>query len=59
MIQNIKNSKKAAAVERIYMPGEIEYEKNVQLLKNGIKLNEKTVKQLNELAKKVGATDFI
>ena len=51
MIQKIRNSKKAVGFERIYMPGEIEYEKNTELLKNGIKLNENVINELNGLAK--------
>jgi len=57
MIQNIKNSKKAVGFERIYMPGEIEYDKNMELLEKGIMVNEKVVNQLNELAENLGIRD--
>ena len=54
MIQNIKTSKKAVGFQRIYMPGEIEYDKHIELLKNGIKLSENTIEQLNKLAQNLG-----
>lgn len=54
MIKSIRNSEKAEGVSRIYMPGEIEYEKSIETRKNGIAVNEKVVKELNELAKNFG-----
>lgn len=59
MIQKIRNSKKAVGFERIYMPGEIEFNKNIELLKKGIKLNKNTIKELNELAKKLMVSDHL
>lgn len=50
MIQKIRNSKKAVGFDRIYLPGEIEYEKNIDLLEKGITLNENLIDQLYKLA---------
>lgn len=54
MIENIKNSKKAAGFDRIYMPGEIEHKKNAELLLKGITLNKNVINELNGLAKHLG-----
>lgn len=50
MIRRIRNSEKAVGFDRIYMPGEIEYEKNLELQKTGIPVNEKVITELNDLA---------
>jgi LDH2 family malate/lactate/ureidoglycolate dehydrogenase len=49
----IKASKKADGVSRIYLPGEIEFEKEKKSMKEGIEVNEGTVKNLNLLLEKV------
>lgn len=59
MIQNIKNSKKAVGFDRIYMPGEIEYDKNMELLERGITVNEKVMNQLKDLAESLEISDFL
>jgi len=50
MIRRIRNSEKAVGFDRIYMPGEIEYEKTLELQKTGIPVNEKVIAELNDLA---------
>ncbi|MDK2836484.1 MAG: hypothetical protein PWP21_1261, partial [Thermosediminibacterales bacterium] len=57
MIQRIRNSKKAEGVDRIYMPGEIEYLKSKELIEKGITVNEKVIKELNDLAENLGISD--
>lgn len=52
-IESIKQSKKAKGVFRIYLPGEIESEKENQSLTEGIPLSDSTVNSLNELLEKV------
>jgi LDH2 family malate/lactate/ureidoglycolate dehydrogenase len=49
----IKASKKADGVSRIYLPGEIEFEKEKESIKEGIEVSEGTVKNLNLLLEKV------
>jgi LDH2 family malate/lactate/ureidoglycolate dehydrogenase len=49
----IKGSKKASGVSRIYLPGEIEAEKERLSLKDGIEINPGTAKDLNDLLEKV------
>lgn len=57
MVRRIKESNKAAGVNRIYMPGEIEYEKNIELQKTGITLTEEVVNELNDLAERLGISE--
>jgi len=52
-IGSIKKSKKAKGVSRIYLPGEIEFEKEKENLAEGIELNESVVSDLNQLLEKV------
>jgi len=49
----ITGSKKARGVSRIYLPGEIEAEKERLSLKDGIEISPGTVKDLNDLLEKV------
>jgi LDH2 family malate/lactate/ureidoglycolate dehydrogenase len=49
----ITGSKKARGVSRIYLPGEIEAEKERLSLKDGVEISLGTVKDLNELLEKV------
>jgi len=51
--ETIKGSKKASGVSRIYLPGEIEAEKERSNLKDGIEINPGTAKDLNDLLEKV------
>ena len=48
----IRKSRKTKGVSRIYLPGEIELEKEKKSLKDGIELNESLVKSLNSLLEK-------
>ncbi|MFO7996411.1 MAG: Ldh family oxidoreductase [Dehalococcoidia bacterium] len=54
MVRTIKESNKAPGVDRIYMPGEIEYEKSIELRKTGITLTTAVVNELNDLAESLG-----
>ncbi|MDD4146615.1 MAG: Ldh family oxidoreductase [Clostridia bacterium] len=58
MIQNIRNSKVAAGFNRIYMPGEIEYEKSKKIRAQGITIDETVFRNLNELAQKLGVPEL-
>ena len=49
---SIRKSRKTKGVSRIYLPGEIELEKEKKSLENGIELNESLVKSLNGLLEK-------
>lgn len=51
--ESIKKSKKAEGIARIYLPGEIELEKEKKSLLEGIELNGSVVSDLNELLEKV------
>jgi LDH2 family malate/lactate/ureidoglycolate dehydrogenase len=48
-LSSIKGSKKADGVSRIYLPGEIEFEKERKSLAEGIELGDSVVKNLNQL----------
>jgi len=50
---SIKGSKKAKGVSRIYLPGEIELEKEKKSLAEGIVLGDSVVKALNDILEKV------
>jgi LDH2 family malate/lactate/ureidoglycolate dehydrogenase len=50
----LKNGPKAAGQERIYIPGEKEYEKTELYLREGIPLNPKVAIDLAAIAKEVG-----
>jgi LDH2 family malate/lactate/ureidoglycolate dehydrogenase len=52
-IESIRKSKKAKGVLRIYLPGEIELERERKSLTEGIELNESMVSDLNQLLEKV------
>lgn len=58
MIQNIRSSKLGAGFNRIYMPGEIEFEKSKEIRAKGITLNETVFCKLNELAKELGVPEL-
>jgi LDH2 family malate/lactate/ureidoglycolate dehydrogenase len=54
MIRNIKGSPKAKGSERIWLPGEMEWERRAVALKEGILLPEIVLNSLAKLAKEVG-----
>lgn len=54
-VESIKQSKKAKGVSRIYLPGEIESEREKKSLTEGIPLSDSTVNSLNQLLEKVGS----
>ena len=49
---SIKRSRKAKGVSRIYLPGEIEFEKEKKALSEGIELSDSVVSSLNQLLEK-------
>jgi len=49
----IKQSKRAKGVSQIYLPGEIEFEKERKSMAEGIQLNDSVVSDLNRLLEKV------
>nr|WP_263324757.1 Ldh family oxidoreductase [Neobacillus sp. Marseille-Q6967] len=51
-IQEIKAEPKADGVEEILIPGEIEFRRTAERMKNGIVLPEKTVQELDQIGKK-------
>ena len=53
-IREIKNSPKATGAERIYIPGEMEWEKRDEALKHGITFPEPVLKNLIGFAEDVG-----
>jgi len=48
----VKASKKAVGVSRIYLPGEIEFEKEKVSMKEGVEVNEGVVRNINLLLEK-------
>jgi LDH2 family malate/lactate/ureidoglycolate dehydrogenase len=52
-VASIRGSRKAKGVLRIYLPGEIEFEKEKTSSEEGIELNPGTVKDLNQLLERV------
>jgi LDH2 family malate/lactate/ureidoglycolate dehydrogenase len=54
--KSIKGSKRAKGVSRIYLPGEIESEKEEMSAREGIEINAETVKNLNQLLEKYGSS---
>ena len=51
--ESIRGSKKAKGVSRIYLPGEIESEKERASSREGIEINADTAKHLNQLLEKI------
>jgi LDH2 family malate/lactate/ureidoglycolate dehydrogenase len=51
-LASIKSSRRAKGVFRIFLPGEIEYEKEQRSLKEGIEVNPATAGKLNALLEK-------
>lgn len=58
MIQSIRESKKAVGFDRIFMPGEIEYEKSKDLSVKGIPVNQAVLEELNTLATALGVANL-
>jgi LDH2 family malate/lactate/ureidoglycolate dehydrogenase len=56
LCRTLKNSTKAKGYERIYLPGEIEYELKKERLLSGIPLPDSVIKLLNSFAKEIGIT---
>jgi LDH2 family malate/lactate/ureidoglycolate dehydrogenase len=52
-VESIKKTKKAKDVSRIYLPGEIELEKEKKSLAEGIELNDSLAQNLDQLLKRV------
>jgi LDH2 family malate/lactate/ureidoglycolate dehydrogenase len=52
-VKSIRGSRKAKGVSRIYLPGEIEFEKEKTSSKEGIEINAETAKNLNQLLEKI------
>jgi len=52
-VASIRGSRKAKGISRIYLPGEIEFEREKTSSAEGIELNPGTVKDLNELLERV------
>jgi LDH2 family malate/lactate/ureidoglycolate dehydrogenase len=54
MIREIKGAPRAAGVERIYLPGEMEWERRDQALRHGLQLPDYVLTNLLGLAEEVG-----
>ncbi|MBN1553627.1 MAG: Ldh family oxidoreductase [Phycisphaerae bacterium] len=54
MIRSIRRAPKAKGSERIYLPGEMEWDKRVDYEANGIPLTEDIIKSLTEIAETYG-----
>jgi LDH2 family malate/lactate/ureidoglycolate dehydrogenase len=55
-VMNLKGMKKAKHTTEIFLPGEIEHNREVNSVTNGIKLDDKAVGVLNALLEKIGST---
>lgn len=55
LLERVRNSEKADGVERVYTPGEIEWEKAEEQRRDGILLTRQEVQALNELAVEWGS----
>ena len=54
MVEGIKSSPRMPGIEEILVPGELEYRRREERLKQGIPLATATVENLNELARACG-----
>jgi LDH2 family malate/lactate/ureidoglycolate dehydrogenase len=59
LVQDIKFSSLAPGFERIYLPGEIEHERRVKYLAEGIPMATATIESLNSLAKQLGIEQIL
>ena len=57
MIREIKNAPKAKGAERIYLPGEMEWERREKALTNGVQLPDYVIVNLYGLAEDFGMTE--
>lgn len=57
LIRQMRNSLRAPGADRIYVPGEIEDEKEEDALINGVPLSDVTIDSLNGLAEDLGMAD--
>jgi LDH2 family malate/lactate/ureidoglycolate dehydrogenase len=55
-VKSLKGMKKSKQATEILLPGEIEHNREVISLKNGIKLDDKAVEVLNALLEKIGSS---
>ena len=55
---NIKGLKKARGFDEIYMPGEIEYNREKQSLKEGISIEDSEISNINKLVESIGAAQL-
>ena len=53
-LERIRNSEKAAGCDRIYTHGEKAKENETRVMKKGIRMNEATLREIDELAIKIG-----
>ncbi|WP_174732383.1 Ldh family oxidoreductase [Mesobacillus harenae] len=58
LVSYIKDSKKAAGTEQIYLPGEIEFLKEKRNKETGISIEEQTFRKLNELSKQLNIAEL-
>jgi LDH2 family malate/lactate/ureidoglycolate dehydrogenase len=58
LIRQIKSSRLAPGTDRVYLPGEIEYERRAVYVKEGIPLSLTVVEDLYNLARQVGISDI-
>lgn len=54
LIEKIKDCPRAANIDEIFIPGEIEYNVQQKRLKEGIPVSRAVLRDLNELGKRVG-----
>ena len=55
-LKSLKGMKKANFAKEIYLPGEIEYKRELESYTTGIALDNKAVEVLNQLLEKIGST---
>lgn len=58
-LEEIRNSPKAEGAERIYIPGEKEFESRRRVLEGGIPVNAKTYAEMQMIAEYTGAVDLL
>lgn len=56
-VQSIRQSKKSSSTERIYLPGEIEFEKEVSAASAGVEIDPEVYQQLMRLQDELGIAD--
>ena len=58
-LDEIRNSPKAEGADRIYIPGEKEFESRRKVLAEGIPVNSKTYAEMQMIAEYTGAVDLL